>query len=158
MGLFTRRRRTDPVPPSVFMGEWLPVSNDVIVAPGAQMDDDSCAGESAYGVRFCCESALDASLTIWSYAIPGGPATGDSFIVAFRTEYEVGLAGEGEVWSASLYGSDVAGTEWHDDVNGADRGAWIAAHTLLRDGRITDWAVVPESVITEALDWDGVPW
>ena len=162
MGLFTRRgnRLASPALEDAEW-EWRPEADGIIVAPGEQMEDDGCAGSRAFGVQFYREDAPGASLIIWAYAVHGGPSAGDSFVIGFRAEFVVDPATADDVWSASLYECDVAGSEWYGDLDGADgadEGAWQAAEALLRDGRNVAPFTAPDAIIAQGFGWDGSPW
>jgi hypothetical protein len=157
MGIFSFARRQRAL--LVHASPWLHESDGVIIAPGAQMDDDGCEGEYAYGAQFYREDAPGASLTIWAYPAPAGPvADAGSLFVGYRIEYEVD-AGDGSApWSAALPEGDVEWADWYESLGEADDAAREAAEELLRAGARANPLHIGPEPIGEWFSWDGVPW
>jgi hypothetical protein len=142
MGFFTRRVRFAEMPVAEMADQWLLTSGEIMTADGDQADDDGCASEQAYGVKFWLGGA---SLTIWAYVTYTATDDPADYAVGYRIEHETGD------WDGALYDSE-PGT-FTDSLEDADAAAQGVARVL---------ADLGEEGASEALvpyfDWDGTAW
>lgn len=148
MRLFSRQPAAAAIPPDA---AWQPDGSGAAVAAGSEMDDEGCAGTSAYGVTFTLEGAGDSAITAWFYATFAGADMSGGFQVGWRCEYSRAGGVLRPPWVHVAYGMD--DPEFYSDLDHAEATARWMAETLASTPRTG-----PSDDDPSFFDWDGRPW
>ena len=144
MGIFSRRRAAL----ADLRESWQP-DGPPRVAMANLVDDERAVGPRAYGVTFTLGIAPGASLTIWSYPVPGPDDVPGSYIIGRACVYRSDPHDAPGPWTAWRYDED---PEWHFSLAECD--AYCAEEA---DELATTLRVGPSVDDLPFFDWDGVP-
>jgi hypothetical protein len=126
---------------------WQPDGTGMATYDGADMDDQGCAGDYAYGASFTLASAPAASITMYVYPVYGPPDTPDTFVIGYRCDYEIEGGAEGGPWSYTAYDED---GEFYSDLDECDAACEDWARSLATTPRTG-----PSEDDLQLFDWDG---